>query len=202
MNIKSLTLHFALSLFDSVSNEALLSKISITSHMSYNVLVRPSMMQSWIMMRFYAKYWLMTAPWHTVTKIMTSLWIGIDPFNAWREEFNSTKKRHISIAKKAINDGKLPWSARIKAMAIADDIDNLKKIYFYYDNRARLPNYDHEYGLGQALFEQNWFCQPVARSHPFHHLYSIHDRYVFRPVHDEEDRNRFNEWAFDLCNPP
>ena len=129
-----------------------------------------------------------------VCKRWKDMILGKHGIDAWREEFTRTNKRHIAIAKQAINDKKLVWNARIKAMAIADDIDNLKKMYFYYDNRARLPNYDHKYGIGQALFERasyGLFLNPVPRSHPFFHLYQSLEIYV-------EESGRFNQWEFDI----
>lgn len=55
---------------------------------------------------------------------------------AWEEECRKTVQCEIGLANDAVNDTKLPWCIRIRAMAIADDITRLRDAYAYKEDET------------------------------------------------------------------
>ena len=98
---------------------------------------------------------------------------GKDGWHHWQAQSEIQIRRDRSVAKDAALDKTLPWTARVCAMAIANDVDALKKAFHDVS--------DTTCGVGAALEEQrsktddeieNWGFinddfQPVPEGHPF-----------------------------------
>ncbi|KAL9190108.1 hypothetical protein ACHAXT_007319 [Thalassiosira profunda] len=107
-----------------------------------------------------------------VCKKWKSMVIGQDGLDQWTVQCNNDVSKEISIAADAAKDKSLSWTARMCAMAIANDVDGLTDAFRVPDDTTR--------GIGAALEEQrvkdddsdaygviNLDFEPVPFGHPF-----------------------------------
>lgn len=64
-----------------------------------------------------------------VNKKWQSMVMGTDGLQKWKCQSEEKIKKDISIAIKASTDESLSWTARICAMAIANDVEGLKRVF-------------------------------------------------------------------------
>ena len=64
--------------------------------------------------------------------------MGKDGLQKWKYQSEEKVKKDISIATKASKDESLSWTARICAMAIANDVAGLKRVFETSDKRIKM----------------------------------------------------------------
>jgi hypothetical protein len=90
--------------------------------------------------------------------------MGQDGLNAMRKQTKSNSQTILALAKDAVNDVSLTWTARIIAMAMIDDIEKVKNAFANLEDVTR--------GVGAAIEEQLteedlFDFDPVPTGHPF-----------------------------------
>ena len=105
-------------------------------------------------------------------------------------------KKLIDVAKEVMKDENMSWSARILAMAIADDLSGL---YNAFDDR-----YDSSRGVGAAFEEAKMHEGPVRslevvcpRDHPFYQCCNTAQQFHcdVLETYDENDPDDVDDWA-------
>jgi hypothetical protein len=100
--------------------------------------------------------------------------LGEYGLDAWKVESNKLRNENIRIAREACIDTKLNWGPRIRAMAISDDVDNLKPLFASYDHKKRRGRLDQSNDLlllaiiGSDCIVASW---SIPKSHPFRDIF-------------------------------
>lgn len=117
--------------------------------------------------------------------------VGNDGWDQWRAQSKISVERDIALARDVLKDETLSWTARMCAMAIANDVTSLKRAY--------LNPVDTTFGVGAALREQrlgdaddDGSCygvidedfQPVPTGHPFGRLCRWN---MIEDIYEEDD---------------
>lgn len=124
-----------------------------------------------------------------VCKKWKDMIIGKGGLHAWKIETKNHKDSIIAVANDAVRDMTLSWTARIIAMAVSDDVDNLKTAFANTN--------DTSCGVGAAMAEQisDEYClydyNPVPKNHPFYNCCQCHWNVV-------EDSDDFPEESFNV----